>query len=94
MPTITYIIKGKPQVVEAAEGESLFTIAQAKGVPMEGACGGNGFCTTCKCKIRKGGEHLGERTGQEENLGVTDPTERLGCQAIVQGDVEVEVLEN
>lgn len=93
MPTITFIVKGKPQVVSVNDGDTILATAQAHNIPMEAACGGNGFCTTCKCRIVKGAESLGPRSSQEENLGVTDAAERLGCQSTVHGDIEVEVLE-
>ena len=93
MPKVTYHINGEPKQVEGEAGQTLLQIALDKGVPMEHACGGNGFCTTCLCKVKNGGENLGERNDKEENMGITEANERLGCQATVNGDVEVEVVE-
>lgn len=93
MPKVIFNIDGQKTEVETPAGETLLQIALDNGVPIEHACGGNGFCTTCLCKVKSGGENLGERNDKEENMGITAPTERLGCQAIVEGDVEVEIIE-
>lgn len=93
MPHVTYIVDGKPVTVEAQEGETLLKIALDHGITMEHACGGNGFCTTCLCKVKEGMENLSPRNDREENMGVTEDPDRLGCQAQVKGDVTVEIVE-
>ncbi len=93
MPKVTYIINGEPVTVEGKEGETLLQIALDHDIVMEHACGGNGFCTTCLCKVKEGADHLSPRNDREENMGVTEDAERLGCQAQVQGDTTVEVVE-
>lgn len=93
VPTVTFIVNGQPIVAEAKEGDSLLSIALDNGIPMEHACGGNGFCTTCMCKVRQGMEQLSPRNDNEENMGVMNDPDRLSCQAEVRGDVTVEVLE-
>jgi adenylate cyclase len=93
MPRVTYIINGQETVIDAPEGETILKIALDNGIPMESACGGNGFCTTCLCNVQEGMNNLSPRNDREENMGVTDGPERLGCQAKVQGDVTVEVEE-
>lgn len=96
MPKVTYILPGgeKKVVENAPEGETVLRIGLDNGVPMESACGGNGFCTTCMCGIAEGMENLTPRNDREENMGVTDDPKRLGCQARVRGDVTVEVLDS
>lgn len=84
---------GQKKTVEGKEGETILRIALDSGIPMEHACGGNGFCTTCMCKIEKGMESLSPRNDREENMGVTDDPNRLGCQARVHGDTEVKILD-
>ena len=93
MPRVTFIVSGQKQVVEAPEGTSILQIALDSGIPMEHACGGNGFCTTCMCKIKTGMPNLSPRNDREENMGITDDPDRLSCQTEVRGDVEVEVIE-
>jgi 2Fe-2S ferredoxin len=93
MPKVTFHINGQATEVEDAAGKTILQIALDNGVPIEHACGGNGFCTTCLCKVKSGGENLGDRNDKEENMGITEENERLGCQATVNGDVELEVIE-
>ncbi|MDD5102995.1 MAG: 2Fe-2S iron-sulfur cluster-binding protein [Candidatus Peribacteraceae bacterium] len=92
MPKVTFLVNGQEKTVDTATDQTILAIAQANGIPMESACGGNGFCMTCKCHARKGAENLSPRNEREEAMGMTGD-ERLGCQATVKGDVTVE-LEN
>lgn len=91
MPRITFIIGQEKKTVDAEEGATLLEIAQKNGIPMEAACGGNGFCATCKCRIVQGETRASPRNDREEAMGMTG-NERLGCQAKVQGDLTVEPL--
>lgn len=84
---------GQQKVVETEDGKAILQIALDAGIPMEHACGGNGFCTTCMCKVQQGMEHLSPRNDREENMGVVNDPERLSCQSQVHGDVTVEVIE-
>ena len=75
--------------------ESLLDIAMNCGVPLEHACGGNCACTTCHVVVREGDENLSEMEECEEDrlyeaAGLTLHS-RLGCQAVVRGDVVVEI---
>ena len=94
MPTITFIIDGEEKTVEVTEGQTILEAALAHGIPMEHACGGNGFCTTCRCKVHKGAQNLSPRNDREQMMGVTADPDRLGCQAKILGDVEVEIAED
>jgi ferredoxin len=93
MAKITYIINGKPTEVEAKVGSSLLQIGLDNGLPIEHACGGNGFCTTCLCSVKTGGEHLAPRGDREEHMGITEDPQRLSCQAMVEkdGDMTIEI---
>lgn len=93
MSTITYIIDGESHQVPATTGKPLLTIGLKAGLLIESACGGNGFCTTCKCTVQSGAEHLSALNDNEECMGVAEP-ERLSCQAVYEGegDVVVEVV--
>ena len=64
-------------------------------IHLEHTCGGNFACTTCHVIVTRGGENLSEITDEEADrrdmaAGLTLRS-RLGCQCIVQGDVEVEI---
>lgn len=74
---------------------SLLDIALAHGVELDHNCGGACACTTCHVIVREGRENLSEMQEDEEDRldtaeGLTIHS-RLGCQAIVQGDVVVEI---
>jgi 2Fe-2S ferredoxin len=96
MAKVTFIQGTTRTEVQATNGDSLLNIALDAGIPMEHACGGNGFCTTCMCTVKHGKESLSARNDQEENMGIIEDPYRLGCQARVEGndgDVEVEISE-
>ena len=76
---------------------SLLDIALAHDVPLAHNCGGSCACTTCHVIVRDGEENLSEMQADEEDRldmaeGLTIHS-RLGCQAVVRGDVTVEIPE-
>ena len=93
MPTVRFNYNGQVTEVQTEADKTILQIALDNGIPVEHACGGNGFCTTCMCKVKNGMEHLSERNDKEENMGIDEDPDRLSCQARVQGDVEIEVLD-
>ena len=74
---------------------SLLDIALAHDIELEHNCGGSCACTTCHVIVKEGEENLSEMQGDEEDrLDMADGLtihSRLGCQAVVQGDVVVEI---
>ena len=94
MPNVTFRFGDQAKTVEGKDGETLLQIGLDSSIPIEHACGGNGFCTTCLCRVKEGKGHLSPRTEREENMGITDEGERLGCQAKLSGgDVTVEIVD-
>ncbi len=99
MPKVTFTQQdGSSTTVGAEDGQTILQVAMANNVPMEHACGGSGFCTTCICTIKDGQKALDEGrvspvNEKEKNMGVEGPDERLGCQAQVLGDLTVKVGE-
>jgi ferredoxin len=94
MSEVTFVqSNGQVTKVQANNGDTLLKVALDNGIPVEHACGGNGFCTTCMCNVKDGMANLSPRNDREENMGVTDDPKRLSCQAQVQGDVTVEVVD-
>jgi len=74
---------------------SLLDIALANDIELEHNCGGSCACTTCHVIVREGEGSLTEMEPDEEDRldtaeGLTLHS-RLGCQAIVRGDVVVEI---
>ena len=98
MPKITY--KGGPSgdiTVEAKSGETILETAIVNDVPLQHACGGFCACTTCHVKVVSGGENLSPMEEDErERLDSTaeglQSASRLGCQARIQGDVVVHMV--
>src|SRR3984893_9641996 len=105
MPKVPFIIDGEPTVVEFAHGkvpysnhgkpESFLDLAKNHHVPLEHVCGGSWACTTCHVIIREGDENLSEMQDDEADRldtawGLTARS-RLGCQAVIKGDVVVAV---
>jgi ferredoxin, 2Fe-2S len=74
---------------------SLLDIALAHDIALEHNCGGSCACTTCHVVVREGEENLSAMEQDEEDRldtaeGLTLHS-RLGCQAVVKGDVVVEI---
>lgn len=105
MPKVTFIIDGREQTVEFERGAlpyshhgkpgSILDVAKNLGVPLQHACGGSCACTTCHVIVRSGMTHLSEMQDDEADRldtawGLTTES-RLGCQAVVTGDVTCEL---
>ncbi|HEX4229087.1 MAG TPA: 2Fe-2S iron-sulfur cluster-binding protein [Bryobacteraceae bacterium] len=103
MPKVTFLPEG--QIVEFEPGklpyddhgkpESVLDIALNFGIHLEHACGGSCACTTCHVIVKHGEGSLSEAEDDELDrldmaAGLTLRS-RLGCQAIVKGDVTVEI---
>jgi 2Fe-2S ferredoxin len=104
VPKVTFIKDGKETTVEFEHGklpyshhglpESFLDVAMHFGIPLEHACGGSCACTTCHLIIRKGKSNLSEE--QDNELDRLDTAwdlttdSRLGCQAVITGDVVAE----
>ena len=74
---------------------SLLDIALAHDIPLEHNCGGSCACTTCHVIVREGEQNLSVMEQDEEDRldtaeGLTLHS-RLGCQAVLTGDVVVEI---
>jgi ferredoxin, 2Fe-2S len=77
---------------------SLLDIALANDIHLEHNCGGSCACTTCHVIVKEGADHLSAMQEDEEDrldtaVGLTIRS-RLGCQAVVKGDVVVEIPES
>ena len=65
------------------------------GFHLEHACGGNCACTTCHVVVKQGMNNLSEMEDDEmdrvEQAADFQLNSRLGCQAVVKGDVTVNI---
>lgn len=105
MPKVTFILKDKTtRTVEFEHGtlpylehglpESFLDVAMNAGISLEHACGGSCACTTCHLIIREGMQNLSEMEDNEADRLDTawdlTVSSRLGCQAVIKGDVVAE----
>jgi 2Fe-2S ferredoxin len=92
--TVEYEPGVTPYQDHGKEG-SFLDIALNCGIDLQHACGGNCACTTCHVIIKEGEENVSEMEDDEEDrLYLADGLtlhSRLGCQAVVRGDVTVEI---
>ena len=103
MPKVTFVNTG--QTVEFESGklpyeehgkpESLLDVAIHFGIHIEHACGGSCACTTCHVVVKSGDANLSEADEDELDRVEMAPDltthSRLACQAIVKGDVTIEI---
>ena len=86
---------GKLPYDEHGKPESILDVAMNNGIQLEHACGGVCACTTCHVIVKSGDGNLSE--AEEDELDKLDfapgltPHSRLACQAVVKGDVTVEI---
>jgi ferredoxin len=77
---------------EARRNETLLDAARRAAAPVGNSCGSVGVCGRCRVRVVAGNENLGAPTTIEIRVsgqrGFTTE-ERLACQAVVLGDVEV-----
>ena len=97
---------GKRGLVEA--GVDVLTAARRLGVDLDSVCGGRGLCTRCqfvpvfgefpKHQLTSLANHVSPKSSleiaKERRLTRNGELRRLGCQAIIQGDLLVEVPED
>lgn len=77
---------------EAKPNESVLDVARRAGVPLGNSCGGVGVCARCRVRVISGAENLTAPTAVETRFGTArgfEEDERMACQAVVTGDVEV-----
>ena len=86
---------GKLPYEEHGKPESILDVALNFHIPLDHACGGSCACTTCHVIVKAGEENLSEPEDDELDRvelapGLTRHS-RLACQAVVKGDVSVEI---
>lgn len=81
---------------EHGKPESLLDVCLHFDIPLEHACGGSCACTTCHVIVKDGTDgSLDEADDDELDRLEMAPGlslhSRLGCQAVIRGDVVVEI---
>jgi ferredoxin, 2Fe-2S len=93
MPTVKFTRENL--LVQIEDGETILTAAKKIGAPEGDRCGGVCACSTCHVYVTKGFDNTSDI--QDEEFDILDKafdvrsTSRLGCQAKVHGDIEVEI---
>ncbi|HMI92080.1 MAG TPA: 2Fe-2S iron-sulfur cluster-binding protein [Polyangiales bacterium] len=91
MPKVRFIKENVE--VEVPAGTSILEAARKGGAPEGDRCGGVCACSTCHVYVVKGFEQTSEI--EDEEFDILDKavdvkmTSRLGCQAKINGDIEV-----
>ena len=89
MVTITFVgANGVEQRVDGAPGDSLLSVAQAAGQPLEGTCEGQMACSTCHVIVTtEWFDRLDRACEDEEDLldlaAHATRTSRLACQIVL-----------
>ena len=86
---------GKLPYDDHGKPESLLDIAMNFGIHLEHACGGSCACTTCHVVVKDVVDNLSPMDDDEfdrvEQASDFQLNSRLGCQAVVKGDVTVTI---
>ena len=93
MPTVRF--NKENLTVEIADGDTILSAAKKIGAPQGDRCGGVCACSTCHVYVTKGFSNTSDV--EDEEFDILDKafdvrsTSRLGCQAKVHGDIEIEI---
>ena len=93
MPKVRFVLEQLE--VEIRDGQTILEAAKKIGAPEGDRCGGVCACSTCHVYVVKGFDSLSEI--EDEEFDILDKafdvraTSRLGCQAKVHDDIEVEI---
>ena len=103
MPKVTFLPvdgqfnghQSEPLSIEVEPGTTILQAAQKAHAKVGYACGGNCACSTCHVYVHKGSELLSEMEDEENDIldkaFDVRASSRLGCQAKIEGDGEIEV---
>lgn len=99
MPLRRFCVTFEPsgRSVEVDEGSTILDAARSIDLDLDHVCGGCCSCATCHVIVRKGHEHLAERSEDEISMleTATGQTElsRLACQTEVVADLVVQITQ-
>lgn len=95
MPIVRFL-KEKLEV-DVPRGTTILEAARKAGAPQGDRCGGVCACSTCHVYVTRGFDDTSEI--EDEEFDILDKAfdvrmeSRLGCQAKVEGDIEVEITD-
>ncbi|PWJ43283.1 2Fe-2S iron-sulfur cluster-binding protein [Sediminitomix flava] len=98
MPHITITnLHNKVIKFKGNQETTILQILQASDIDWMHACGGKGRCTSCKAVIEEGSSNIAPPTLFEQkmkDIRRLNDDERLCCQAIAEGNIEIKVPED
>ncbi|BCD96680.1 NADH:ubiquinone reductase (Na(+)-transporting) subunit F [Marinagarivorans cellulosilyticus] len=87
---VTILVNGEKEIVTAAGGKLLQTLAGA-GLFLPSACGGGGSCAQCKCIVESGGGEMLPTEASHFTKREAKDGWRLSCQVPVKENMHIEV---
>jgi ferredoxin, 2Fe-2S len=93
MPRVRFLKEGLE--IDVVDGTTILEAAKKIGAPQGDRCGGVCACSTCHVYVARGFDHTSEI--EDEEFDILDKafdvraTSRLGCQAKIHGDIEVDI---
>ena len=87
---VTILVNGEKEIVTAAGGKLLQTLAGA-GLFLPSACGGGGSCAQCKCIVESGGGEMLPTEASHFTKREAKEGWRLSCQVPVKENMHIEV---
>lgn len=87
-------VRLQPQNIEldAPRRKNLLEFLKGQNVPVGSACGGQGLCASCKVTVVNGQKNLNPPNDRELDLierNSLQKNERISCQCIIMGDIEI-----
>ena len=93
MPKVKFIKENLE--IDVPVGTTILEASRKVGAPEGDRCGGVCACSTCHVYVVKGFENLSEAEDEEldilEKAFAPKANSRLGCQAEIRDDIEVEI---
>lgn len=96
MPKILIRNLNNKTILTNDQSVSILNAIHEAGIDWMHACGAKGRCTTCKMVVHAGLGSFGADSEPEarfRSMGKLNPDERLACQNLLKGDIEVSVAE-
>lgn len=92
MATISFAKKNKNSISVPEKSNLMKALLEAQ-IPVASSCHGDGICSQCRLTITQGAAHLSAPNDTEKFLAekfVLKPNQRISCQVVVLGDIEID----
>ena len=92
MPVISFTKKNRASL-KVISGVNLMKALLESEIPVASSCHGDGVCAKCRLTITAGAKNLSEPNDTENFLKEKfqlKSNQRISCQALVLGDIEVD----